>query len=668
MSALIILAQAALAGAPGPGGEVAEIVVTASPIPVSLDSATTSTHIVDRETLERAPLGGVGEAIGGLAGVRSSFFGPGASRPVIRGLSGPRVLVLSNGLGQIDASALSPDHAVATDPQEASRIEVLRGPSALAYGGSAIGGLVNIVDERIATTRREGLHGRLGAQASSVDDGWNSSGQISLGRGAMVLSLDGLRRRTQDYRVPTWPESRQRLEAEGEAWPGEVRSRVENSFTDLSVLGAGVSYVGEQARLGVSVKRMDTDYGVPGHGHAAHEGGEAHELDAEPGVSIDLAQTRYDLRGALDFQDGPFETVRLAMGHATYRHVELEGDTPGTRFSSEGLEGRLELIQREHDGWRGAVGLQGLSRDLDAQGEEAYVPATKVREWGVFTLQRLDGGALGLEAGLRVDHRDLESLVGRRTFDGVSASLGAFVRPVEGVFLSLSASRSERAPAQDELFADGPHAATRAYERGDPGLQSEVSRSLDLTLHFEREGLEVDAHAYVSDYDGFIDLRPTGQVDPDSGLQVFSYVQADALFRGIEIEGSAQLWRAGERALRLEFAADHVRASSEIGVPARIPPWSAQLGVVYETGALEARVEARHVGAQKRIAPFETTSGDYTLVNASVSWSPARAPGTRIFLDVRNLTDATAREHVSFLKDLAPLPGRNFRLGLAYSF
>lgn len=657
--------------------EVSEVVVTAAPYVITLDSATTSVDILGRDDIDQAPAGGIGDALAGVAGVRSSAFGPGASRPVIRGLSGPRVLVLSNGLGQVDASALSPDHAVASDPQEAQRIEVLRGPSALAYGGSAIGGVVNIIDDRIPTKPADGLSGRILGSASSVDDGWSLGGALKTGAGPWVVTLDGLRRETKDYDVPTFPESRRQLAAEGEAdeWPGHVDSTVENTFSNLSAFGGGVSYVGETGYIGLSVKRTESDYGVPGHAHEEDHDADDHDADdhddheeEEDAVSIDLKQTRYDLRGETRLGEGPFETARFAIGYADYTHVELEGDAPATRFTSDGWETRIELIQPNRDGWQGAIGIQGLGRDFAAAGEEAYVPATRTKEFGAFTLQRLDRDAWGIEGGLRLERKELKSLVADRDFTGLSASAGAFLRPSEGLFVSLSASRTERAPAQEELFAAGAHPATRAFEIGDPTLDSEVSYSVDLTGHMERGRFEVDAHLFAVRYDGFIDLRPNGAEDPESELPIFEYRQTDATFYGGEIDGSFRAWEDGARSFTIEGTADYVRGRTDLGPPARIPPWSVAGRGIYDAGLWRGLVEVRRVGGQDRVAAFELPTSGYTLVNASLTVRPLKDRDFKIFLEGRNLGDVEAREHVSFLKDIAPLPGRNVRLGVGYRF
>jgi iron complex outermembrane receptor protein len=663
---------------------LSEVVVTAAPYAVSLDSATTSVDILKREELDTAPVGGLGDVLSGLPGVRSTFFGPGASRPVIRGLAGPRVLVLSNGLGQVDASALSPDHAVATDPQEAERIEVLRGPSALAYGGSAIGGIVNVIDERIAESPTSGLHGRVLASGSTVDDGRLAAASLQAGRGAWVATLDGIRRESGDYDAPVPAESRRRLAAEGEAWPGPVGARVANTSTDLKSYGAGLSRIGDNGFLGVSVKRTETTYGVPGHEHGHHDHGEDdhdhnhdhdhdhddHEDEAhgEVGVSIRLKQTRYDLRGEQRFDLGPFQTVRFSGGYADYTHVELEDGVPATRFFSEGWEGRLELVQPNRDGWQGAVGFQALQRNFDAVGEEALVPKTRTEEWGAFVLQRLDRDAWGIEGGLRLDRRTLDSVAGQRDFTNASGSVGAFVRPAPAWFLSLSASRTSRAPAQEELFSNGAHPATGSYEIGDVDLGREVSNSLDATVHYGSDRWNTDLHVFAVRYDGFIDLAPTGEEDEGSHLPIFGYVQTDATFYGLEVEWAYRLWEDGARSFRLEGGADYVRGETDLGPPARIPPWSVTGRGVFDGGWWDGRLELRRVAGQDRVTAFELPTDDYIMLNASITVRPLKDRNFKLFVDGRNLTDVEAREHASFLKDIAPLPGRNVRVGVGYRF
>jgi iron complex outermembrane receptor protein len=660
------LAQAPQAAGSPEDGDVSEVVVTAAPFAISEDSATTSVAIVDRDALDQAPAGGLGDLLGGLPGLRSTSFGPGASRPVVRGLAGPRVSVLTNGVGLIDASALSPDHQVASDPGEAERVEVLRGPAALLYGGSAIGGVVNIFDDRIARSLPDrALSGRFNASASSVDDGHSLSGALRFTTGPIVFSFDALSRESGDYEIPAYPESRQQLDAEGEDPEKPFPKRLENSAVKLDTFGLGVSFVGDEGYFGLAVKSVDTRYGVPGHAHEEPAVPPPVPVEEDP-VTIGLMQTRLDVRAERHVAFGPFQTVRFSGGYADYTHTEYEGAETGTVFMSDGLEGRLELVQIERGGWNGAVGVQALRRDFDAAGDEAYVPRTRIDELGVFTLQRVDLGGWGYEGGLRFDRRTLDSLAGQREFDNVSGSAGLFVRPADNWFLGASLSRTGRAPTEAELFADGPHVATRGYEVGDADLTEEVATSLELTAHYGGDRLSADLHLYAVRYDGFIDLMPTGLEIDD--LQVFNYVQTDADFQGLEAEASWTAWSDGGRKLSLEFGADYVRASTDLGTPARIPPWSLTSRLVWEGPQWTGRLEVRHVAEQDRVATFELPTDSYTQVNLSGSWSPPALKGAKLYAEIRNVTDEEIREHVSYLKDLAPQPGRNVRAGIAWRF
>ncbi|MBW8302950.1 MAG: TonB-dependent receptor plug domain-containing protein, partial [Brevundimonas sp.] len=299
---------------------VEDVIVTGTPFGVTDRASLLAVAVLDEEDLAVAPAATLGDLVNGLPGVRSTNFAPGASRPVIRGLSGPRVQVLTNGLGMIDASSVSPDHQVAVDPGEARRIEIVRGPSTLVFGGSAIGGVVNIIDDRIPSERPEGVDGHVSAQYSTVDDGSSFGAGLKAGAGPLVFTLDGFTRDSSDYDVPVFPESQALLDEEGET-AGDKRT-VDSTFVQLDQYGAGVSWIGSRGYVGASVKHVDTTYGVPGH---AHEPDPLAPDAAGEGVSIGLEQTRYDLRGELSFDSGPFSAARLSAGAADYAHTEFEG-------------------------------------------------------------------------------------------------------------------------------------------------------------------------------------------------------------------------------------------------------------------------------------------------------------------------------------------------------
>lgn len=647
-----------------PPDVVDDVVVTATPYGTSQRATTVATTVIDQDQLAVAPSAGIGDLLSGTPGLRSSAFAPGASRPVIRGLSGPRVQVLTNGVGLIDASSISPDHQVASDPAESGRIEIIRGPSTLIYGGAAIGGVVNIMDGRIPEQAPDPrLEGQMSTQVSSVDQGLSVGGHANLGLGRFVLHVDGMRRETDDYQIPAPALSRRLAQAEG-------LTRVEtavlpNSASRVESWGVGGSYVGDTGFFGLSYVDTRSTYGVV----------------AEPTVFIQLQQRRYDLRGQYDFAGGPFRSVRAAYGHADYTHTEFEDvAVPGTVFASNGWEARTDLIQRQRGGWNGAIGLQALNRHFQATGEEAYVPTTSITERGGYVVQRLDLGRFGFEGGLRFDQRRLEATpLGSLTplslsFDNWSASGSISYRPVRGVFLGISLARNARAPSEVELFADGLHVATAAYERGDPSLRNEEVTTLEGTLHLDRGRLSGDLHIYASHYDGFIDARDTGtNVSVTDGghtetFPVFAYVQTGADFRGFEAQAAYEVWQDGDRQLALEGSADLVKADTDLGPAARIPPYSVTARLRYGSDPVDAHLEVRHVGTQTDIAAFELPTDGYTLVNLFGAWRPSGETGLTLFAEARNLFNAEAREHVSFLKDIAPMPGRNVRLGVTYRF
>lgn len=659
----ILAGAAAAQSAPQAPAELGEIIVTGAPYGISQRASVIATDVVDEQTLATAPAASLGDMLSGRPGIRSTDFAPGASRPVIRGLSGPRVQVLTNGIGLIDASSVSPDHAVATDPAEANRIEIIRGPATLVYGGSAIGGVVNVLDDRIPTEIPEGgVSGVVSTQASSVDDGRSAFGRMTVGGGNFAFNVDGVKRKTDDYDIPAPAISARRAAAEGLA--REDTGTQPNSYTDLEAWGVGGSYIGDKGFAGVSYKNTDSEYGTV----------------AEESVFIKLNQKRWDARGEYRFDSGPFSALRGSYGHADYTHTEFEAvGEPGTIFNSDGWEGRADLVQRERNGWNGAVGVQALSRNFEAIGEEAFVPSVKIDELGLYTVQRLDLGNHGFEGGLRYDRRELSGTpIGgasevTREFDNWSASAATFIRPTAGLFLGLSLAHNERAPSEVELFADGVHIATAAYETGDLTLNSEKVTTLEGTAHYDRGRFTGDLHVYHSWYNGFIDERPTGDQfyfeEGDEFFPIYRFVQTDAKFYGFELEGAYALWQDGDRKLSLEGAADYVHAQTDFGPAARIPPYSVTGRLAWTSTRFDASAEVRHVGEQDRVAnEFELPTDDYTLVNASVALRPFAQQNVTLFAEARNLTDEEAREHVSFLKDIAPLPGRNLRVGVAYRF
>ena len=699
----LAIAMPAQAGAQSTAPEDEDvIVVTSQPLGVSADEIAGAVEVVDRRHLEDNLAGSLADTIAHEPGVSTTYFGPAASRPVIRGLGSDRVRVLVNGVGLIDASTNSPDHAVASEALEAESVEILRGPAAIAYGGGAIGGVVNVIDGRIPEERAEdGLDGRFYASMTSVDDGETAAGQVRFNAGELVFNLQAMTRTADDYDIPGYAESdlfRLFEEAEEEEHDHDDEDHgdheedehpygsVENSQLDFSTASAGVSWVGDNGFIGFAIKQSNALYGVPGHSHAhedGHEdededhGDEDHDHEEEEAhahegvVRIDLEQTRYDLRGEWRDLGEHIERIRFSFGVGSYEHVELEGAEAGTRFENDGWEGRLEARHAPVDlwggTWEGAAGLQAFSRDFAAIGEEAYVPASETADWGLFLVERWDRESWGLEGGLRLENRELDTATESRDFDTQSLSGSVFVRPVRDTFIALTLSSSERAPTDVELFAEGPHVATRSFEVGNPDLEIEKAISAEITARTNIGEWFLEGSVFRADYDGFIASFPTGA--EEDGFPVYQYRQEDAVLSGFEGRIEGPLGRLGDWGLSGELTGEYVDAELDSGdnLP-RIPPLSFTGGVTASTARQDLLLEVEWNDVQDDTAVGELKTQGYVLVNARWSVEPFDDRGLRVILEGRNLTDEEARVHTSVLKDMVPLPGRNFRAALIMDF
>lgn len=629
--------------------------------------------VLDQEEILAAPLGGLGETLDAEPGVASSFFGAGASRPIIRGLGEDRVRILSNGVGVIDASAISPDHAVTSEGLEAQRIEVLRGPSALAYGGNAVGGVVNVIDGLIAEERpEEGLGGQYYAGLATGLESRAAAGGITFGHGPFALRVEAFTREADDFEIPGYADAHAADEiAEGEDPAEFAEGAAPNSFADAQGAAIGMSLVGEDGFIGFSVRRYETLYGIPGE-HEHHEDGEEEEEEEDllGGPRIDMEQTRYDVRGGFEHDFLIFDRAHAALAIVDYTHAEIEPSGEiGTVFTNEGWEWRLEAHQRTFGNLSGAWGVSAFEKDFAAEGEEAFISPTTTEEIGAFTVQRYESGPFSIEGGVRFDQRTLNNDVwGERSFDLVSASLSGGWRPAPGAFLGLTLARTERAPTETELFADGPHLATASFEIGDPSLDEEIATTAEIAARWRDDRFRVEASLYHASFADFIALVPTGAEEDD--LPVFQFVQRDATFVGGEIEIGAALFALGGVSFSGDAGFDWVRGEfDEGGDLPRIPPRTFTLGLEADHDLFTARLEWQDVAEQDRIADLETPTPGYQLLNAQFNWRPLRGSDAVSFLiDARNLTDEEARVHTSFVKDLLPRPGRSIRFAVLGRF
>jgi iron complex outermembrane receptor protein len=673
----------------------AEILVTA-PVRQSETDVLQGTSILSGAELTRNLRPTIGETLARQPGVSATSFGPSASRPILRGFQGERIRVLTDGIGSIDVSNTSVDHAVIIDPLLAERIEVLRGPSALLFGSSAVGGVVNVIDTRIPRTVPENgyrVNGIATYGSAANERSGGAAGDVAVGQ-HLVLHADGSYLKSSNLRTGgNILSSQARAAALSQvglpqdtdepidfAGSAALRGKLPNTQSETWTAGVGAAIITDGGNLGVSYSHYDSLYGVPIR-YATAVGQE------QEAPRLDVVQNRVDLRGEINTGGGFLDKIRVRAGHATYRHFELEPDGGvGTAFFNNGTEGRIELVQANRGGWQGASGVQYFNRLFDVNGDEAFLPRNETNQTGLFTLQQYSAGAFRAEGGLRYETTslsaktpldDLRFFRGSRSFDAVSGSLGASYGVTDAVRLGINLSHTERAPSAEELFANGGHAGTQAYEFGSPDFKLEKSWGIEGTLHAHGDGFSFDASAYYNDFSNYISENQVAQsvcqtaADP-SGREVdlpcFQYQQADARYYGFEANASVRLAQIGGYVLNADLLGDYVRATIvDNGPVPRIPPMRVLGGIEAQGDRVNGRLEVEHVFDQDRIAAFETTTNGYTMVNATLGFNPfGKDSKTSILLSANNLFDVEARRHASFLKDFAPLAGRDIRATLRF--
>ena len=652
------------------------------------------TAVFEADEIQRNLDGQIGEVLVKLPGVSATSFSPGASRPVLRGFQGERVRVLVDGLGTADVSNTSVDHATTIDPSTAERIEVLRGPAVMLFGSQAIGGAVNVVDKRIPR--------RVPDEPVHIDGlvAWNLAYDLREGAASLdlpltdrfVVHVDGSYRETNDLEIGGFqlsPDFRDELleeadeeEAEGEFEEAEEfreaaaqRGILPNSATKTWTANAGFAFIDGENSLGASVGWYDTRYGVPGrpgteHAHGEEGEEEEGEEEGEEIVSIDLEQFRADLRGQADLGDGAFDFLVARVGYSDYTHTEFEGDEVGTVFDVESVEARLEVVQSDTGPSRGSFGLQYLHRDFFAVGEEAYVPPNITDQFAIFGLQEFGRGPIQIEAAARFEMTDVEaSTLGLgRDFETFSAAAGLVYESDEALRAGVNVSRAERAPSAEELYSDGPHIATQAFEVGDPNLAVESAWGVEGFVRGRLGRAELNLAIYQNWFNDYIYLVDTG-LEEDS-LPVLQYLQDDADYFGIEGSLTYPLYDTGDFTLLADVRGDYIRATLDDGTPVpRIPPLSLLGALEAQTEAFDARAELQWFSEQDRVSTIETPTDSFALVNLSVAWRPLREnDGVTLLVGADNIFDVTGRRHASFTKDFVTLAGRNIKASLRVSF
>ncbi len=651
------------------------------------------TSVFEADDIQRNLAGQLGDVLAKLPGVSASGFSPGASRPVLRGFQGERVRVLIDGIGTSDVSNTSVDHATTIDPLTAERIEVLRGPAVLLFGSQAIGGAVNVIDKRIPIrVPDEPIHVDALAAVDTASNLRTGGASVDIPvTSNLVLHLDGSFRETDDLEIAGFqvaPALRSEIlalateeEAEGEIdeaaelrEAANQRGVIPNSATRTWTVNGGFGVILGESALGASIGYYDTRYGVPArpgteHAHGEEEGG-VEEEEGEEIVSIDLEQFRADLRGDIALGGGFFERLKLRAGFSDYTHTEFEGAEVGTVFESQSIEARAELIQSGRGPSRGSIGVQFMHRDFFAEGAEAYVPPNLTDQLALFALQEFGRGPFQVEVAGRFEMtntRDLTNLV-ERDFDTFSAALGLIYEGDDAFRTGLNFSRAERAPSAEELFSNGPHIATQAFEIGNPDLAVESAWGIEAFARGRIGTAQFSAAVFTQWFDDYIFLTDTGA--EEDGLPVFVYLQQDARYIGAEGEVTFPIYDTGSFGITADLRASYVRAelADDTNVP-RIPPLQLYGALEAQTEVFELRGEVQWFAQQNEIARFETPTDDFALVNLIASWHPFANNRTVTFqVAGENLFDVSGRRHASFTKDFVPLAGRNVRASVRVSF
>ncbi len=689
--------------------ELSEVKVTATPLQGDAESLARPVDVLAGERLDEQKAGTLGDTVAKLPGVQSTFFGPGVGRPIIRGQEGPRVAVLSNGMGNMDASTVSADHATSIEPFLADQIEVLKGPATLLFGSGAIGGAVNVVDGRIARDLPDRpLSGRAELRGNSVNDERSGMFRLDGVNGNWVLHVDGLVRNGDDYRIPGYAvidglEDHSGHDHEEGDTDEPRRGTLDNSSIRTRAGGVGATWLGEGGYFGASASTYRTNYGIPNgaHVHADddhdhdHDHGDEEEEGEEHDVRIDMVQNRFEAKGGIYNPVSFLKNINLRTAYTDYEHVELEGGTPSTRFTNRGIEGRLEAVQQQIGGWDGAFGLQFGNSDFGARGEEAFVPDTNTRNLGLFVLQEKQFGPFKLELGGRHDQVKLDPTgeYRARTFDATNLSAAGIWKLNDAVDLRFGVDGSERAPTNEELYAAGAHIATRSLEIGDANLKTERGQRVELGIHTHSDRLDFSASIYQTRFKDFIYLADTGVVE---SLPVRLWTQQDATFKGAEAEALVHLFEGNSGDWDLRVFGDYVKAeldgsgsrSVDIAVPhgdhdhnytvdlansgylPRISPARVGADLRWSRDGWRASVGAVRYSSQKDTAQNEDPSAGYTLVDAHFAyrWDRSDSNSYEVFLDGNNLTNREARAHTSLLRDYSPLPGRGVAFGIRAYF
>jgi iron complex outermembrane receptor protein len=630
----------------------------------------------------------IGDTLRNQPGINNQSFGPGVGQPVIRGLSGPRVRIMENGIGNNDVSNISPDHANSIEPSQAERIEVLRGPSTLLYGSGAIGGIVNVIDGRVPEKLPPRVvGGALNQTYDSALDQTSSSLKVEGGGAGLAYHLDGFYRDSGNVIIggPAIDENAARATDPAlaeEPVLDNTYGYIANTSARAKGGTVGASWVGDAGFAGGSVNTLENNYGVPPDG-----------IPDEPNIRIRMRQSKYDFRGGLDQPFAFAEKLRVKFGYTDYRHTEMEGREVGTTWRSNTYEGRIELTHAPLGPFTGQWGFQSVNGTTEAIGEEATVPRSEIANYGVFLVESLKTDPVTYDFGFRVEPQSVTPAAGSgyqaRDFVPVSGSASALWRVDGANSLSLAFTESQRGPQAQELYVNGVHHATRAYEIGDPNLGMETSYNLELGWTFKRDGLSAELNLFNNWINGYIYNRYTGEVFGEDhageheseeeahghgdGLPILQISQNDAVFRGYEAKLTGNLMENRYGLVDLTLFSDYTRGTlthAGNGNVPRMPPLRFGAQLDWAKGPWSSWFRVTRGQPQNNPGQSESDTPGWVLMNVGVQYEAKSYADTRLlfFLKGNNLLDQNIRNSTSYLKNFAPEPGRGVEVGIRVSY
>jgi iron complex outermembrane recepter protein len=634
-----------------------QVPVTGNPLGVASDDMVVPVSVLGGRELSLRRQGTLGETLNGIPGVTATQFGPNASRPIIRGLDGERVRIMQNGVGVLDASSLSFDHAVGIDPLIIEQIDVVRGPAALLYGGSAMGGVVNAIDHRIPKESLDGYTGRAEARFGGPDNTRNGAAVMDVGNGIFALHADVYSRETSNLEIPGYAVSKRKSREDGTPRDSKGDGKLNNSAALANGGALGASWTFDTGYLGVSYADSNNNYGTV----------------AEDSVRIDMQNKRLELAGEVRDLKGPLQKLKLRMAHTDYQHVELENGVVGTTFKNRGMEGSLEATHVPLGKVNGVLGYQFQNTRFQALGEEAFVPSVVTQSQALYVYEELPidkhkitfGGRLG-ETTVNSSADVIFTQAFNNRFNPNSFALGGLYTIDDAWSATANLSHNERAPSYFELYANGEHVATGQFEVGNANLNKETSNGIDAQLKWKANGHSITFGAYATRFQNFIGLFNNGATDPGSGLPIANFQAVPALFKGLELEGKFAL--NDEWALKLRGDYVHAKDTRNNEYLPRISPLRLGGGLDYRLGNWNARMDVLHAFKQNNVAENELKTDGYTNLSALVAFKLPVKYNVELFAKANNLLNDEIREHASFLKDISPAGARSILVGARADF